>query len=199
MGGNEIDGRTLEIMYNEILDQWRGSFRTYQTIRERIGQIIAFIGIILNLELLGILQIFSSKIPLHYMEILILSSLFIIISLLMAAFAYRTAPFQNLTSTVCLDDKFINKTRIELLKIICEDRIEDIKLNKKIIHQRATWAHVSLYNLVIGIILVAIFIILNLSSDNYLKITFLLLVIGITILFYVIEHTNFSKILKSKK
>jgi len=116
MGGNSVDETKLELIYNEILDQWRGSFRTYQTIRERIGQIIAFIGIILNLELLGILQIFSSKIPLYYMEVLILSSLFIIISLLMAAFAYRTAPFQNLTSTVCLDDKFISKSRIDCLK-----------------------------------------------------------------------------------
>jgi|GEM_PF-6119584 hypothetical protein len=199
MGGNSVDETKLELIYNEILDQWRGSFRTYQTIRERIGQIIAFIGIILNLELLGILQIFSSKIPLYYMEVLILSSLFIIISLLMAAFAYRTAPFQNLTSTVCLDDKFISKSRIELLKIICEERIDDIKINKKIIHQRATWAHVSLYNLVIGILLVALFIILNLPSDNSLKVCSILLVIGITIVFYVIEHTNFSKILKPKK
>jgi len=86
-----------------------------------------------------------------------------------------------------------------LLKIICEERIDDIKINKKIIHQRATWAHVSLYNLVIGILLVALFIILNLPSDNSLKVCSILLVIGITIVFYVIEHTNFSKILKPKK
>lgn len=76
--GNED---TLQLIYEEITDQWRGNFRTFQTIRERLGQIIAFIGIILNLELLGILQIFSSKISVSYIEIMVLSSFFIILSL----------------------------------------------------------------------------------------------------------------------
>ncbi len=116
----------------------------------------------------------------------------------MAAFAYRTAPFQNLRTSVCLDDKYISKSEEDLLKIICEYRMEDIEQNRKIVHQRATWAHVSLYNLVIGIVLVAIFIILNLNGDNIVKISFLLVVLGLTILFYLIEDKKFSKILKTK-
>jgi len=76
---NECDEGTLQLVYEEILDQWKGNFRTFQTFRERLGQIIAFIGIILNLELLGIIQIFSTKISISYIEILVLSSFFIII------------------------------------------------------------------------------------------------------------------------
>ena len=76
------DDDTLQLIYEEVLDQWKGSYRTYQTIRERLGQIIAFIGIILNLLLLGIIQIFTEKVTVSYMELLVLSIFFIIISLI---------------------------------------------------------------------------------------------------------------------
>jgi hypothetical protein len=39
------DGGTLQIIYEEVLGQWKGNYRTFQTIRERLGQIIAFIGV----------------------------------------------------------------------------------------------------------------------------------------------------------
>ena len=192
------DRKVLGIIYEEILDQWRGSFRTYQTIRERLGQIIAFIGIILNLELLGILQIFCARLILNYLEILVLSIFFIILSLIIAAFAYRGAPFRHLSAVKCLDDKFINKSEEDLIKKICEDRIEDINENKKINHQRATMAHVALYNLVIGILIVAIFIILNISTINYI-ILFLVFSILITIILYLLEERNLFNVLGLKK
>lgn len=40
----------LQLIYEEVLDQWRGTYRTYSSMRERLGQLIAFIGVILNLN-----------------------------------------------------------------------------------------------------------------------------------------------------
>jgi hypothetical protein len=127
------------------------------------------------------------------MEILVLSIFFIIISLVTSVYAYRGAFFQSLRSTICLDDKYVNKSKNELIKEITEYRINAIKNNKKILKQRATWMHISLNNLVIGIILVAIFIILNIAHSTGI-ITALLLAVLITALMYKIETRNSEKV-----
>ncbi|WJI08795.1 hypothetical protein FGU46_01155 [Methanobacterium sp. CWC-01] len=94
---------------------------------------------------------------------------------------------------MCLDEEHISKSKEEVLKEICEPRIEDIHQNKDILHQRAVWMHISLNNLVIGIFLVAIFIILNISPSFYVTIITLLLSVVITLVSYWFETKHFSK------
>ncbi len=184
---------SIQLIYEEVLDQWRGNFRTNQTLRERLGQIIAFIGIILNLELLAIIQIVSTKIPIKYMEIMVLSSFFIIISLITAAYAYRAASFKSLRTHVCLKPKFTSKSKNELIEYICEDRLEHIQENKEILKNKAAWTHISLNNLVIGIILVAIFIIFNIATSYYIIGGGLVISVLITWFCYKYEMKKLSK------
>lgn len=186
------DESTLQIIYEEILDQWKGNFRTFQTLRERLGQIIAFIGIILNLELLAIIQLFSTNSSMKYIGLLVLSSLFIIVSLITAAYAYRTAPFKGIKTSICLES-YRTKTKNELVDDINKKRLEDIEKNKKILHIKATWTHLSLNTLVLGILLIASFIILNIVKSLDTTIISILIVIIVVLSCYLYENKEFSK------
>lgn len=190
---NACEVETLQLIYEEVLDQWKGNFRSNQTLRERLGQIIAFTGIILNLELLAIIQIFSTKLPTKYIEIMVLSLFFIIISLITAAYVYRTASFKSLRTHVCLKPQFISKSKNELVKDICESRLENIEENKEILQKKAAWTHISLNNLVIGIILVAIFIILNITNSNYIMLAGIIISLVITGICYKYEMKKLSE------
>lgn len=185
MSGENSEEEILQIIYEEVLDQFKGNFRTFQTLRERLGQIIAFNGVILNLELIGILQIFSTKIAVNYLEILVLSSIFIIISLIIATYAYTSAPLKTLKSTEYMKKKYSDKKK--LLKAICDERKQNMEGNKKILHKRATFTHVSLYTLVLSVSLVAVFIMLNITNLFYILI---FAIIAIIISFIIYNKVN---------
>jgi len=199
MVDKKSDVEALQIIYEEILDQFKGNFRTYQTLRERLGQIIAFIGVILSLELLGVLQIFSTKMVTNYIEILVMSTIFIIISLITATVAYRITSFNVIETKTCLNDEFIYKSKVELLKIINKRRIKHINENKDILHKKATFAHVSLNTLFLAIFFLAVFIILNIYNNSINFILISIFAIFITIICYLFERLNFLKILGIKK
>lgn len=107
---------------------------------------MGFIGIILNLEILVLLQIVYSKINVQYELILVTSIFFLLLSLIVATFAYRQVLFKNLSTRLCLEEEFINKSKEELLELISKNRLKDIEENKKLIHQRARCVHVSSYD-----------------------------------------------------
>jgi len=127
------------------------------------------------------------------MEIMVLSSFFIIISLITAAYAYRAASFKSLRTHICLNPEFISKSKNELVKYICEYRLENIEQNKGILQKKAAWTHISLNNLVIGIILVAIFIILNIATSYYIILTGILVSFLITGICYKYEMRKLSE------
>lgn len=181
MSSQNSEEEILQIIYEEVLYQFKGNFRTFQTIRERLGQIIAFNGVILNLELIGILQVFSTKIAVNYLEILVLSSIFIIISLIIATCAYTSAPLKTINSTEYMEKKYSDKKK--LLKAICDERKQNMEDNKIILIKRATYTHVSLYTLVTGVSLVAVFIMLNITNLFYILI-FAIIAIIISFIIY---------------
>ncbi len=186
------DKEALELIYNEISYQFEGALRTYRTIRERAGQIMGFIGIILNLELLAILQILNSKIVVQFIIILVISILSAIASLFMAGLAYRQAVFQTLTSKKCLESNYINKSKSDLLKIISKEKVKDMELNKEILHERAVFVNSSMILLVLAIIFGAAFILINVAS----LIDFvygLIIVIIMVIVVYISLHDHFRK------
>lgn len=201
MNQQQPDKETLEIIYKEVFHQFRGAWRTYETMRQRLGQIIGFIGVILNLELLGILQIMINHVQVQQMTLLVVSIIFIVISLILAVYSFFHAPFKTLTSSMCLEKKFIQKSPEDLLISICEDRIKDINENKKILHKKAIFVHVSMYTLLLAITLVAIFILINISDTaTILLITVIAIIIAVFLYYY--ENLGFSKLLgidKSKK
>jgi len=166
-------------------------------MRERTGQIMGFIGIFLNLEILALLKIVYSKINVQYELILVTSIFFLLLSLIVATFAYRQVPFKNLSTRLCLEKEFINKSKEELLELISKNRLKDIEENKKLIHQRASCVHVSLYNFTISIFLAAIFFILNFTGTNNIIIAILLSLIVTLVLYWITSH-RFSQKLKIK-
>jgi uncharacterized membrane protein len=187
--------KSLELIYDEVLHQYQGAFRSFQTMRERTGQIMGFIGIILNLEILALLQIVYSKINVQYELILVISLFFLVLSLFVATLAYRQVPFQNLSTKICLQEKFISKSKEELLEIITRDRLKDIEENKKQIHKRASCVHVSLYNFTISIFLAAMFFIMNFTGLKNIMIAVLFSIL-ITLVLYLITSHRFSRKLK---
>jgi len=100
---------------------------------------------------------------------------------------------------MCLDPVFISKSKNEIIKEICEHRLEDIRKNKEILHEKATWTHISLNTLVIGILFVAIFIIINIVHSFTVIIISLLISLLITLLCYIYETKEFSKKLAMNK
>ncbi|MBI5680511.1 MAG: hypothetical protein HZC47_06450 [Methanobacterium sp.] len=186
------DKEALEIIYGEVSYQFQGAFRTYKTIRERAGQLIGFVGIILNLELLAILQILNAKIVVQFIIILVISSIFAIASLIMSGLAYRQALFQTLKSEKYLEPEYINKSKSELLKIISKEKVEDMKINKKILHERAVLVNSSMYFLIFAIVSGAAFILINVASlYDFIYGLIIVLIAGIVI--YIILHDHFRK------
>ena len=186
------DIETLQLIYEEISYQFEGAFRTYKTIRERAGQIIGFVGIILNLELLAILQILNSKIVVQFIIILVISSLSAIASLLMAGLAYRQAIFHTLKSKNYLEQEYIKKSKSELLKLISEEKVEHMELNKEVLHERAVFVNSSMILLLLAIIFGAAFILINVAS----LIDFmygLIIVLIMVIVVYISLHDHFRK------
>ena len=43
------DDDTLQLIYEKVLDLWKGSYRIYHAIREKSGQIMIFINIIIRI------------------------------------------------------------------------------------------------------------------------------------------------------
>ncbi len=201
MQNEDLNDETFQIIYEEVLDQFKGNFRSYQTLRERLGQIIAFIGVILNIELLGILQIITTQLNVTYMEILVLSSGFIVISLIVAVYAYTSAPLKTIKSTDYFH-KFYKEeylSKLDLLQEICKERENNMRDNKSILLKRAIYTHVSLYTLVLGIFLVAVFIVINITNIFYIVIFAILAVIITYFIYRLVKNDLKKKLLKNPK
>lgn len=196
MPDETMDGEVLQIIYEEVRDQWIGNYRTFQALIKRLGQIIAFNGVILNLELLGILQIYSANIQVNYLELLTLSSLFISISLLVAIFTYIAAPLRRIKGTDYFNSTIEDKR--EFLGLVCKEYEEIIEKNKIILVSRTTFTHVSLFTLLIGVLMIASFIILNITTQVNI-IIFLLIAALVTLIIYYLVCEDLKRKLNKEK
>lgn len=150
-----------ELINKEVSKQYSGTFKSFKTLRERTGQIMGFIGVIINLELLSVIQIITEGLKVHYMFLLILSTILMAISLITACITYRPVYFKAIPSEECVTDKYVNKSRLELLKKISKKRIEFIKINKNILSQREKSFKWCMWFFVLSLLILLIFIISN--------------------------------------
>ncbi|WP_308572131.1 hypothetical protein [uncultured Methanobacterium sp.] len=150
-----------ELINKEVSKQYSGTFKSFKTIRERTGQIMGFIGVIINLELLAVIQIITGELQVHYTILLLISTFLMAISLITACITYRPIYFKAIPSKECIKDKYLSKTHIELLKKLTEKRIKFIKINKKMLSGREKSFKWCMWLFVLSLIVLLIFIMFN--------------------------------------
>ena len=84
-----------EITYAEILRKYEDTLTGYATFRERSGNIIGFIGVILTLEFIAIGSVISNNELRINLTLMNLSTIFFFFSLVFAALAYHNITFKD--------------------------------------------------------------------------------------------------------
>lgn len=161
MDSADSNEKKWELLYKEVSKQYSGTFKSFKTLRERTGQIMGFIGLIINLELLAVIQIITGGLKVHYTILLLSSTFLMAISLITACITYRPIYFKAIPSKECIKDKYVTKTQIELLKKITKKRVDFIKINKNMLSGREKSFKWCMWFFVLALIFLLIFIVIN--------------------------------------
>lgn len=145
-----------KLFYEMAIEQNELYIKSYENLRNKAGNLIGFIGVILNLEILATVQLTSNNIQTPYILFLVCSSFILFVSLLFAMDAFKSSRVP-LIDVDKLIDEFYDKTEEETLQGISATIGNNITKNRKQLFKENNLLNYSLILLVIALFFVLLF------------------------------------------
>lgn len=154
---DEPNLETIEVLYNESVRQYDLSMNSMDGLNNKSIGIIAFNGTLLSLSSLSIVEIIkTTNIHLNiFLQLIILSYIIIVISTILAAFAFRVVKIQTLNPQVIHSEYYTSKKK-DLLDQLCANVADDVLKNKEHSEKKSKLINFSIFFAVIGVISVCV-------------------------------------------
>lgn len=155
------DLESIETVYNVVKQQYELNIKSSEVLNARLSSIIGFIGVILNIELLSLVQILVQEKTPDGLILLPISCIFLVVSLGFAIKSYVGQKFHTIDAKKFYKVYKTNKTKYQIFDELSKKISDYVDKNKKITIERNRYLNYTLYSLISAIVLVVIFIIDN--------------------------------------
>ena len=148
---------TDELLYEIAISQQEQNRQSFEALRNRSGQIISFIGVILNLEILSSAQIVTKNPVTPHLLLLVCSSIILFVAIIIAFISFIGTKAPTIDADKLIDKYHDEEDRKQVLRSVYATIAKTTKAREQVLHKKNQILNYSIFLLLIGLFFVLLF------------------------------------------
>lgn len=159
-----MTGKNDKIIYDVVLEQQKINVKTFDAVRNRAATIISFVGVILNLELVVVVQVATKNSPSPFLIFLVCSSIILFVCLFLAFLAFKGSLVAVIGANEFIDEYYKEKEEKKVIRAAYATMADNIDDNRKLSTKKNGYLNDSISLLILGLFFMLLFFITYTTS-----------------------------------